>query len=114
MMGGQWEKQSRDSSFQEVKSVSPRSAWGRSTWELQLPAACFHKASKTVTFYSQNVRGAQGGQKKDILSIISCTVQRTSSSQQALKLEVMYRKARGWLNVKESLAQRKKFDVAMR
>ena len=44
MMGGWWEQQSQDSLFQEVKSVSPCFPWGCSTWELQLPAACIHKA----------------------------------------------------------------------
>lgn len=44
MTGGWWVQQCQDSSFQEVKSVSSWFPWGRSTWELQLPAACIHKA----------------------------------------------------------------------
>ncbi len=118
MMGGWWEQQCQDSSFQEVKSVSSWFPWGCSTWERRLPAACIHKAKECwagepVTFDRESVRERkyiEMAKKRHPVQYFISAVQRTFLSQWGNNLG-LHVEPQGWLNVKKREAKEKKWEV---
>lgn len=117
MMGGWWGQQCQDSSFQEVKSVSSWFPWGCSTWELQLPAACIHKAEDGRAGKPHDIwqgdrerEYIETAQKRHAVHYFICAVQRTSPSQQGNE-SGLYWEAQRWVNVRKSLARGTKWEV---
>lgn len=123
MMGGWWEQQCQDSSFQEVKSVSPLVSLR--LFHMRAPAPhCLHSQSRGGPSrrpsdiwqgMCERKREREGvytdSKKKDMLvHYFIYAAWRTPPSQPGKKLG-LHGKAQGWLNVSMSVARGKKLEV---
>ncbi|KAK5874371.1 hypothetical protein PBY51_019319 [Eleginops maclovinus] len=116
-MGGWWEQQCQDSSFQEVKSVFPEAVPHESS-SSPPPASTEQRTAepkKPVTFDGESMRGKgykETPKKRHAVHYFICTVQRTIPS--ARNKLGSHEEAQGWLNVRRSAGKEKESGNGVR